>query len=80
MKTQIFEYISAGIKFDFLTGQVKGKTDILIISKIKIDESFPQGNFLIDGLSSPYRLDRDSKVGGDIPSNFLASRKTPLVS
>ena len=51
-----------------------------MISETKIDESFPRGNFLIDGFSSPYRLDRDSKGVGimlyvreDIPSNFLAS-------
>ena len=51
-----------------------------MISKTKIDESFPQENFLIDKFSSPYRSDRDSKGGRimlyvreDIPSNFLAS-------
>ena len=55
-----------------------------MISETKIDERFPQGNFLIDGFSSPYRLDRDSKGGGimlyvreDIPSNFLASDNKP---
>ena len=50
-----------------------------MISETKIDESFPKGNFLIEGFSTPYRLDRDSKGGGimlyvraDIPSNLLA--------
>ena len=33
-------------KFEFLATQVKGKTDILIISETKIDESFPKGKFL----------------------------------
>ena len=40
---------------------------------------FPQGYFLIDEFSSPYRLDRYSKGGGimlcvreEIPANFLA--------
>ena len=51
-------------KFKFLAEQVKGKIDILIISEIKIDERFPQGNFLIDGVSPPYRLDRDPKFRG----------------
>ena len=37
-----------------------------MISETKIDESFPKGNFLIDGFSTPYRIDRDSK-GGDKP-------------
>ena len=36
-----------------------------MISETKIDESFPKGNFLIEGFSTPYRLDRDSKGGGD---------------
>ena len=37
---------------------------MLMISETKIDESFPKGNFLIEGFSTPYRLDRDSKGGG----------------
>ena len=52
-------------KFEFLAMQVKGKIDILMISETKIDESFPKGNFLIEGFSTPYRLDCDSKGGGD---------------
>ena len=65
-------------KFEFLATQVKGKIDVLMISETKIDESFPKGNFLIEGFSTPYRLDRDSKGGGimlyvraDIPSNLF---------
>ena len=74
-------------KFEFLTDQVKGKIDVLMTSETKTDESFPQGNFLIDGFSSPYRLDRDSKGGGimlyvreDIPLNFAASDNKPIES
>ena len=48
-------------KFEFLATQVKRKLDILMISETKIDKSFPKGNFLIAGLSTPCRLDRDSK-------------------
>ena len=51
-------------KFKFLAMQVKGKLGILMILKTKIDESFPKQNFLIEGFSTPYRLDRDSKGGG----------------
>ena len=60
--------------------QVKGKIDdfFLMISETKIDEGFPKGNFLIEGFSTPFRLDRDSKGGGimlyvraDIPSNLF---------
>ena len=32
-----------------------------MISETKIDESFPKEHFLIEGFSTPYRLDRDSK-------------------
>ena len=58
-----------------------------MISETKIDESFPKGNFLIEGFSTPYRLDRDSKGGGimlyvraDIPSNLLALEDKPTES
>ena len=37
-----------------------------MISEIKIDESSPKGNFLIEGFSTPYRLDRDAKGGGGV--------------
>ena len=40
------------------------KIDILMILETKNDEFFPQRNLLIDGFSSPYRLDRDFKGGG----------------
>ena len=36
-----------------------------MISETKIDESFPKGNFLMEGFSTPYRLDCNSK-GGEI--------------
>ena len=51
-----------------------------MVSKTKIENSFPVGNFVIDGFSTPYRLDRDNNGGGimlyvreDIPSNLLAT-------
>ena len=67
-------------KFEFLSTQVKGNIDVLMVSETKIDYTFPVGNFVIDGFSTPYRLDRDSNGGGiilhvreDIPSNLLAT-------
>ena len=51
-------------KLELLATQVKGKIDILMISETKGDECFPRGNFLIESFSTPYRLDRDSKVEG----------------
>ena len=38
--------------------------DVLMISKIKIDETFPVSNFVIDGYSTPYKLDRNSNGVG----------------
>ena len=44
----------------------------------KLESSFPSGQFLIDGYSEPYRLDRNRNGGGvmiyvreDIPSKLL---------
>ena len=66
-------------KFDFLAQQVKGNIDILMISETKLDESFPVGQFLIDGYSVPFRFDRNGNGGGillyireDIPSKLLS--------
>ena len=66
-------------KFEFLSTQVKGNIDVLMVSETKIDYSFLVGNFVIDGFSTPYRLDCDSNGGDillyvreDIPSNLLA--------
>ena len=35
-----------------------------MISETKIDDSFPYSLFLIEGFSTPYRLDRASNGGG----------------
>ena len=54
----------------------------LVVSKTKIQNSFLIGNFVIDGLSTLCRLDRDSNGGGimlyvkdNIPSNLPAIDK-----
>ena len=59
---------------------MKGNVDVLMVSKTKIDISFPVGNFVIDGFSTRYRLNHDSNGGGiilyvreDIISNLLAT-------
>ena len=41
-----------------LSDQIRGNIDVLLVSETKIDNSFPNGNFLIDGFSTPYRLNR----------------------
>ena len=69
-------------KFDNPSQLIRGKIDVLLISETKIDDSFPKGQFLIDGFSAPYRLDRNYQGGGlilfvreDIPSNLLKSEE-----
>ena len=51
-------------KFDALVSGIRGNVDILTISETKIDDSFPNKQFLIDGYTAPYRLDRNSVGGG----------------
>ena len=72
-------------KFGELISQVKGTVDVLMISETKIDDSFPIANFLIDGFSQPYRIDRNTTGGGimlyvreDIPSNLLKVESLPI--
>ena len=56
--------------------------DILVIEETKLDPSFPTEQFLIEGYSKPYRLDRNRHGGGviiyvreDIPSKELNKHK-----
>ena len=73
-------------KFKFLEKDICANLDILLISET-IDDSFPSAQFLLDGFSKPYRLDRCSNGGGillyirdDIPSRLLSnSNKTESI-
>ena len=51
----------------------------------KIDDSFPNGKFLIDGLRTQYRLDSNSNGDGlmlfvreNIPSNLVEAEVKPV--
>ena len=72
-------------KMEFLVEFIRGKVGILMVSEIKIDESFPLDQFKIDGFNAPFRLDRNNDGGGvmlfvqdDIPAKLIAS-ETPLI-
>ena len=41
-----------------------GKIDILMITEIKIDSSFPNARFIIEGFSMAFRLDSNRFGGG----------------
>ena len=45
-------------KFDSLIDQITGRIDILMVSETKLDESFPIGQFVIEGFGVPYNVDR----------------------
>ena len=51
-------------KFESLVTFVGNNLDILMISETKIDDTFPESQFLIEGFSKPFRLDRTAKDGG----------------
>ena len=60
---------------------------MFMISKTKLDNSFPVCQFLIKGYSSPFVLNMDSQGGGimspvleNIPSNFLTIEPSSEVS
>ena len=65
-------------KFELLAEAVMGNLDILMVTEMKIDESFPTSQFIIPGFTSPYRFDRTKDGEGilvyimeDIPSKLL---------
>ena len=64
--------------FESLPEQINGNVDILLILETKLDNSFPNGQFLIKRYSARYRLDQDAQRGKimlfikeDIPSKLL---------
>ena len=74
-------------KFQFLEKQICVNLDILIMSEIKLDNSFPSSQFLLDEFLKPHRLDRCWNGGGiliyirdDIPAHlFSNSNKTESI-
>ena len=71
-------------KFEALVSLVKDKLDIIMISETKIDESFPESQFTMEGYSKPFRRHRNSHGGGlliyisdDIPCKEIRTHKLP---
>ena len=72
-------------KFEPLKNIIKGNLDILVLTETKIDESFPNQEFRIDGYTS-IRLDRDLHGGRvlvygreDIPKRDLEGVTLKLI-
>ena len=71
-------------KFEPLKLLIKDNIDILLISETKLDDTFPSGQFMIDGYKKPIRLDRNRFGGGilfflrdDLPCKELPSHNLP---
>ena len=69
-------------KSDLLDPAVVRNLVILLITETKIDSSFPEAQFEIDGFTTPYSVDRGCQGGGillyirqDIPSKLLINLK-----
>ena len=43
---------------------IKGHNDVLMISESKLDNSFFDGQFPIEGYGAPFRLDQNKHAGG----------------
>ena len=50
-------------KFEMLKEVVGNKTDILLVSKTKLGDTFPLNQFILEGFTPPYRLDRTTHGG-----------------
>ena len=66
-------------KFDLLCEQINESINIFMISKNRLDDSFRQGQFLIEGFHSSLRFDRNKTedcillyVREDIPAKVLS--------
>ena len=46
-----------------LLSMVKDNIDLLMVSETKLDSSFPQTQFIIEGIAPPFRYDRNSHGG-----------------
>ena len=51
-------------KFDDLKHLIAGNKGILLIIESKLDNSYPPGQFNINGFSNPFRQDRNEYGGG----------------
>ena len=51
-------------KFERLKKLVIKHTDVLVITETKLDDSFPNSQFLMKGFSEPFSLDRNRNGSG----------------
>ena len=51
-------------KFEILRSMLSEVLDVLMITETKLDDSFPEQQFHIEGFNIPFRLDRNRHGGG----------------
>ena len=73
-----FNINSISSKFDQMKVLLQGNIDILVLTETKLDSSFSSNQFILEGYSKPFRLDRNRNGGGllvyvreDIPCKEL---------
>ena len=56
---------------------IENNLDVFMAGETKLDSSFPESQFLLEGMKKPYRLDVSAKTGTklvvvnkDIPSKY----------
>ena len=71
-------------KFSDLRSMIQGKFDIFTVGETKIDASFPDAQFFMEGYTRPYRKDVSAHSGGlityvnsDIPSHLKTDFSVP---
>ena len=50
--------------FDQIKEIILKNVDILVITETNLDDTFPLGQFYVEGFTVPYRLDRNGNGGG----------------
>ena len=63
----VFGYLninSLRAKFGFLCEQIKGSTDVFMISESTLDECFPHGQVSIEGFHTRFRFDLNKNGSG----------------
>ena len=71
-------------KFNQVKKVILKNVDILVITETKLDDTFPLGQFYVEGFTMPYRRDSNRNGRGviiyvreDIPSKILEKHKLP---
>ena len=82
MNKLIFEHLNINSlrnKFDVFSEQVKGSIDILMVFETKLNDTFSEAQFLMEGFHSPFRFDRNIN-GGEIMLYIREDIPTKLLS